>query len=139
MGSGPSTYLLIFRESTPERYEAMSYDERRQALLRWNAWCDALAAQGRVQAGSSLAPDGRVVSADDGTHGLDGPFSEAKEVIGGYIALSADSLDEATAIAEQCPNIPYGMIVEVRPLSPTCHLARSLGWETMREPAAADG
>ena len=65
----------------------------------------------------------------------DGPFAEAKEVVGGYILIEAASLDEATAIAEQCPNLPYGMVVEVRPIGQACHLARSLGWATMRGPA----
>jgi hypothetical protein len=131
--------MLVFRESTPERYEAMTTAERRAALERWNAWCDELAAEGRVQAGNTLAPEGRVVSRAGGARAVapavDGPFAEAKELIGGYLLLAAASLDEATAIAEQCPNLQYGMIVEVRPIAAACHLARSLGWETMRGPA----
>lgn len=135
METGSSTYLLIFRESAPERYEALSREERRQALLRWNAWCDGLLAQGRLQHGNTLAPEGRLVSSSGSRRVVDGPFAEAKEVIGGYFLLEAESLDEATAIAEQCPNLEYGMVVEVRPIAAACHLARSLGWTTMREPA----
>jgi hypothetical protein len=138
--SASPAYLLVFRESTPERYEEMSYEERQAALERWNAWCDELAAQGRVQGGNTLAPEGRVVSraggARDVAHAIDGPFAEAKELIGGYLLLSAASLEEATSIAEGCPNLPYGMVVEVRPVAEACHLARSLGWTTMRGPAA---
>lgn len=138
-----ASYLLVFRESTPERYEEMTFEERRAALERWNAWCDGLAAQGRVQAGNTLAPEGRVVSRAGGTRvapsavgrAVDGPFAEAKELIGGYLLLTAASLEEATSIAEGCPNLPYGMEVEVRPVAAACHLARSLGWETMRGPA----
>lgn len=130
------TYLLVFRESTPERYEEMTYEERRAALERWNAWCDELMAQGRVQGGNTLAPAGRVVSRVGGARAVaravDGPFAEAKELIGGYLLLSAASLEEATSIAEGCPNLPYGMVVEVRPVAEACHLARSLGWSTMR-------
>ena len=58
---------------------------------------------------------------------VDGPFAEAKELIGGYFIVSAGSLDEAEAIAAQSPNLPYGMTVEVRPIAQGCHLARSLG------------
>jgi hypothetical protein len=135
-----AAYLLVFRETTPERYEEMSVDERRAALERWNAWCDELAAEGRLQAGNTLAPEGREVSRAGGTRAvantLDGPFAEAKELIGGYLLLTAASLEEATTIAEGCPNLPYGMEVEVRPVAAACHLARSLGWATMRGPAA---
>lgn len=137
-------YLLVFRETTPECYSEMTYEERRAALERWNAWCEELVTQGRLQAGNTLAPEGRVVSRAGGTQGIgtasgrpvDGPFAEAKELIGGYILLSASSLEEAVAIAEGCPNLPYGMEVEVRPVAQACHLARSLGWATMRGAAA---
>jgi hypothetical protein len=108
---------------------------------RWNGWCDELAAEGRFLSGHPLEPAGRTVSAARPAHGarrtrtFDGPYAEAKELIGGYFLLSAASLDEATALAERCPFLQYGMTVEVRPVSGACHLARSLGWETMREPA----
>lgn len=78
--------------------------------------------------------EGRVVSRAGGVRAVDGPFAEAKEVIGGYFLLTAADLDEATAIAEGSPNLDYGMTVDVRPIAPACHLARSLGWQTMREP-----
>jgi hypothetical protein len=139
MGAEASSYLLIFRETAPERYEVLSPDQQRQAMRRWNGWCDQLAAEGRFQHGHPLEPAGRVVSAARDTRGsrtTDGPFAEAKELIGGYFLLTAASLDEATAIGEQCPFLEYGMTVEVRPVAATCHLARALGWETMREPAA---
>lgn len=134
MGTASSTYLLVFHETTPERYGALTVEERHQALERWNAWCDDLMAQGRFQQGNTLGPEGRRVSGTTGTRSLDGPFAEAKEVIGGYILITAESLDEATAIAETCPNLPYGMEVEVRPIAQACHLARSLGWTTMHGP-----
>ncbi|HEX7051220.1 MAG TPA: YciI family protein [Longimicrobiales bacterium] len=137
MGTTPSAYLLIFRETTPERYEAMSPEELRAALDRWNAWCDGLASQGKLQAGNTLAPEGRVIRGAGGKGVVDGPFAETKELIGGYILLEAASLDEALALARQCPNLEYGMTVEVRPVAQACHLARALGWETMRGPVEA--
>ena len=137
MTTNSSAYMLIFRESTPEAYEELSLPERRHQLDRWNAWCDELAGQGRFQQGHPLQPEGRVVSATRGRTAIDGPFAEAKELVGGYFVVSARDLDEATAIAEQCPLLPFGMTVEVRPVAGGCHLAQSLGWETMRGPASA--
>lgn len=137
MQATSSAYLFIFRETTPERYEAMSTEQRREALRKWNAWTDELAAQGRLQSGNPLLPEGRVVAAARDRRALDGPFTEAKELIGGYFLLHAASLDEATALAEGCPSLQYGMAVEVRPVAGGCHLARSLGLEGMREEPAA--
>lgn len=131
------SFLLVFRETSPETYAAMSTEQRREALRKWNGWIDALAAEGRMQGGNTLAPEGRIVSGARGTV-VDGPFAEAKEAIGGYILLTAASLDEAVEVARGAPNIPHGMEVEVRPVAQACHLARSLGMTTMRgEPALA--
>lgn len=135
MKAESSAYLLIFRESSPERYDAMSQEQRRHSLAEWNSWCDELSARGKMQAGHPLEPEGRMVSAAGGRRVIDGPYAEAKELVGGYFLVAAASLDEATAIAEQCPLLPFGMTVEVRPIAAGCHLARSLGWKTMREPA----
>jgi hypothetical protein len=137
MDAGSNAYLLIFRESTPERYEAMTRDERRRALANWNAWCDKLAAEGKLQSGHPLMPEGTIVSRTNAGRRLDGPFAEAKEMIGGYFFIHAGSMDEAARIAEGSPNLEYGMTVEVRPIAGGCHLARSLGLKGMREPAEA--
>ena len=135
MDAPTSTFLLIFHETSPARYSDLTDEERREALERWNAWCDDLAEQGLLQQGNTLASEGRRVSAARGTTVMDGPFAEAKELIGGYLILAAENLEEATAAAERCPNLRYGMEVEVRPIAQACHLARSLGRETMRGPA----
>lgn len=129
-----SSFLLIFRESSPETYAAMSVEQRREALADWNDWCDRLGEQGKLQSGHPLLPEGRVVSAAGGKRPVDGPFAEAKELIGGYFLVSARDIEEATAIAEQSPNLRHGMTIEVRPVAGSCHLARSLGMKTMREP-----
>ncbi len=137
MDSPSNSYLLIFRETTPERYEAMSRDERRRALADWNAWCDDLAARGKLRDGHPLLPAGRLVSRSSTGGRTDGPFAEAKELIGGYFFLEAESMDEAAAIAGESPNLKHGMTVEVRPVAEGCHLARSLGLRGMREPEEA--
>ena len=136
MTSEATSFMLIFRESTPERYAAMDREQLRHNLDRWNAWVDDLVAQGRLRHGNTLHTNGRIVSTRR-VNVIDGPFAESKEMIGGYFLLSAGSLDEATALAEQCPLLEYGTTVEVRPVAAACHLARALGQQTMREPAGA--
>ena len=66
-----------------------------------------------MRAGQRLASEGRVVSKGRLT---DGPFAEAKEVIGGYWFILADSLDEAAQIAAQNPCLACGLTYEVRPI-----------------------
>ena len=43
----------------------------------------------------------------------DGPFSEAKEVIGGIFTIDADSYDQAVEISKDCPHLKYGGRIEV--------------------------
>ena len=45
---------------------------------------------------------------------LDGPYSETKEVIGGYFAVRAADYDEAVKICEDCPHLEYAGTIEIR-------------------------
>ena len=127
-----SSFMLIFRDTTPEKYEALSAADRKASLDRWNAWYDDIAASGRMNHGHPLRPAGRLVSARTRDSVYDGPFSEAREALGGDFLITARDLDEATEIAERCPNLQYGMTVEVRPVATMCHLAEDLGMTSMR-------
>jgi hypothetical protein len=51
---------------------------------------------------------------------VDGPFTETKEAVGGYLVLQADSLGEAVEIARGNPALRYGVSVEVRPILAEC-------------------
>ncbi len=139
MSANASDYLLLVRETTPEVYAAMSAEERRECLDHWNGWVDAMAARGNLQDGKPLEDAGRLVSGARGERVTDGPFSEAKELVGGYFLLTGLTLDEATAIARACPSLEHGMSVEIREVAPACHLARSLGWDSMQAPETTGG
>ncbi len=136
MASTASAFLYLIRESTPEVYETMSDDQRRGALDRWTEWVDGLGARGVLLDANPLAAGGRVVTAAARERVVDGPYSEAKELVGGYFILTCASLDEATQLALSCPSLQYGLTIEVRPIAGACHLAHSLGWQTMHEPEA---
>jgi hypothetical protein len=111
-----SSFLLLFRNAGPETHAGLSPAEKEQLTKQWNDWYDALAANGKVQHGHPLALHGRVVSGARGQTVIDGPYAEAKEAIGGYFFLTVTDLDEATEIAKQCPSLPLGLTVEVRPI-----------------------
>ncbi|HWD20663.1 MAG TPA: YciI family protein, partial [Verrucomicrobiae bacterium] len=64
--------------------------------------------------------EGKLVSGKGGRVVADGPFAESKEAIGGYFLLQVKSLDEAVAIAQDCPGLAHGVKVEVRPVASVC-------------------
>ncbi|MBL8848490.1 MAG: hypothetical protein JNG89_02355 [Planctomycetaceae bacterium] len=128
-----TTYMLLFRDAPPAVYNAMSPAQLTECLDKWNAWHDGIAAEGRMHHAHPLEAARRVITGKRGEQVIDGPFAEAKELIAGYFMFTADSLDEATAIAQRCPNLEHGMSVEIREVAGGCHLAKSLGRKGMKE------
>lgn len=128
-----SDYLVLSRgrwdeDKTPEQIQA--------AIDQFYAWHDRLVAEGRMRSGRRLAREGRLV----GRGGvMDGPFSEAKEVVGGYWFFVAASLDEAVALAAQNPCIACGLCFEVRPIEPERASAYRLANETPLSSTLVDG
>lgn len=114
--------MLLFRNTGPENHRHLSPEERQQLIVRWNAWFEGLVDQGKATEGQPLEIQTRIVSGTGGTRIVDGPFPEAKEAIGGYVKLLVNDLEEATAIAQRHPGLAYGLVIEVRELTPDCHL-----------------
>src|SRR5579872_1253496 len=114
-------YMLLFRGNDWQK--GLSPEEMQKIAGQWMAWFERLTAQGKVTAGSPLEREGKVVSGKNGRTVSDGPFAESKEAIGGYFLLHVDSMEEAVAIAQQCPGLAYGSKVEVRPVLSRCSLA----------------
>lgn len=104
-----------------------SREDIQAAIDRFYAWHDRLVGEGRMRAGQRLAREGKVVSRQGS---LDGPFAEAKEVVGGYWLILAGSLDEAAAIAAENPCLDYGLMFEIRPIDPVRASAFALTNET---------
>lgn len=117
MPSPASPFLLLFRNAGSDTHAHLSEVERERLAQRWNDWYDGLAARGKVEHGRPLELSGRVVAGAQGERVTDGPFAEAKEVVGGYFFLTVADIDEATEIAKQCPGLPLGLTVEVRPVA----------------------
>ncbi|HEY5752018.1 MAG TPA: YciI family protein [Chthoniobacterales bacterium] len=109
-------FMLLFRNAGPETHQHLSPEQRAELAKQWNDWYDELAARGKVQHGRPLGLQGRLVSGTRGQTVIDGPYAEAKEVVGGYLFLSVTDFDEATEIAKMCPGLPLGLTVEVRPV-----------------------
>jgi hypothetical protein len=127
--SPQSDYLVLSRgQWDPDK----SPEEIQRAIDTFYAWHDGLVQAGRAKVGQRLSTGTRLVSRSGVT---DGPFAEAKEVVGGYWFFVAANLDEATALAAQNPCIACGLSFEVRPVEPRRASAFELTNET---PASRD-
>jgi hypothetical protein len=113
--------MLLFRNT--EWGKSLSPEEMQQVAGKWMAWFKGLSEQGKVTAGSPLEPQGMVISKKNGRIVADGPFAESKEGIGGYFLLQVPTIEEAMAIAKECPGLPYGAEVEVRAVAAACPLS----------------
>ncbi|HEY5704763.1 MAG TPA: YciI family protein [Terrimicrobiaceae bacterium] len=113
-----SDYLLLFRGTS--WHKGLSPAEIQRVMTQWRAWYDGLEAAGTVKGGLPLLNEGKVVSGIEGRLVADGPFAESKEAIGGYFLITAADLEEAVAVAKQCPGLTYGASVEVRPVAEEC-------------------
>lgn len=112
-----SSFMLFFRNAGPDTHAHLTPAQKSAMAQQWNDWVERLAAQGKLPHAHPLGLGGRVVSGPTGQRVTDGPYAEAKEVVGGYFFLTVADLDEATAIAQQCPGLPLGLTVEVRPVA----------------------
>jgi hypothetical protein len=129
-----NNYMLIFRGN--EWHKGLSPDQMQTISDQWMAWFKSLIAQGKAIAGNPLEPKGKIVSGRNG-HVVDGPFAESKEAIGGYFLLTVADLDEAVSIARQCPGLPYGAKIEVRPVAGECPMAAEARAESLSTLAKA--
>jgi hypothetical protein len=108
-------FLLVYRDPAPTAPpQPPSPEEMQQIMTLWNAWIDKFRKAGNlIDPGDALHPTGKVVKA--GGVVTDGPFVEAKELLGGYSVIQAKSLDEAVAVAKECPAaMTPGGSIEVR-------------------------
>jgi|ERR1041385_5470802 hypothetical protein len=114
-------YMLLFRGT--DWHKGLSPEQIQIVMSQWMSWFDRLTREGKVKSGHPLEREGKVVSGKKGRVVADGPFAEAKEAVGGYFLLQVNTLDEALAIAKECPGLDYGAIVEVRPVAEACPLS----------------
>jgi len=114
-------YLLLFRGT--DWHMQLSPEEIQRVMGDWGAWFGRLNDQDKLTAANPLENEGVVVSGKSRSV-ADGPFAEAKESIGGFFLLKVETMEEALAIAKECPALPYGLTVEVRPVAPACPAQR---------------
>jgi hypothetical protein len=107
-----SEYLFLYRGGS----RPTSPQEAQAVMQLWMNWMQELARQGHMKdRGQPLDPAGKVVSGREKAI-TDGPFAEAKDLVGGYTLITAADLAEAAELAKGCPVFDRGGSVEVRPV-----------------------
>jgi hypothetical protein len=108
-------YLLLLH-SEPNWSSKLSPEEMQKAIEKYMAWTK----KPFMVDGKRLAGDaGRVIRTDNGKpRATDGPYSETKEVLGGYYLIEAADYEEAVKRSMDHPHLEYGGTIEVRQLHP---------------------
>ena len=107
-----SEFTYLFRG----RHTTGSLQERQKHIEKWVAWFKELGAKGHVKdPGHPLEQTGQVVK---GKRKIvnDGPYAEAKDVVGGNMVIEAKDLQHAVELSKGCPILEVGGSVEVRPV-----------------------
>lgn len=104
-------YLVLLHED-PAVTRKLSPTEMQALIQRYSEWVGGLRAQGLVSVGKKLKDEGgRHLRAGKGTMVVsDGPYAEAKDVIGGLFIINADSYEHAQTLLARGPHLEIGWI-----------------------------
>ena len=107
-------FVLLFRQPSFD-YSNASPKEMQALAKKWEDWWKNIDRQGKlVSKGPRLSIEGAVLKS--GGVITDGPFVEIREILGSFIVVSAENLEEATTLAHGCPVLDQGGSVEIRPV-----------------------
>ena len=112
-------YMLLMIEP-PEQRSSRTEAEGREAYARMQRFGERLRERGLLVAGESLASQAgaaRVRVRGEQAQVIDGPFAEAKEMVGGFFLVDCATREEAIRLARECPAAEWAT-VEVRALAP---------------------
>jgi hypothetical protein len=103
-------FMLIFHGGTSL---APSPEVMQEHMGKWMAWIEKLRKTDQYLAGEPLLPGGKLISGKN-KNVTDGPYTEGKEVVGGFFIVQAADLKEAVEISKDCPDYDIGGSVQVR-------------------------
>lgn len=107
-------FMMIFRHEQNEHAEKPSEEQIQAEIIQWQNWIRGIAESGNYSSTNRLEQEGKTLKSKDVVS--DGPYAEAKEMIGGYLIVKANSLDTAVDMAKSCPGLLNSANVEVRPV-----------------------
>lgn len=105
-------FMMIFRNEKNEGGEMPSAEQMQVVMKQWQDWIRGIVEKGNYSSTNRLNSEGKILKPNNVV--TDGPYAEAKEMVGGYLIVKANSLEEAVEMAKSCPNLFYDGNVEVR-------------------------
>ncbi|MEI9807821.1 MAG: YciI family protein [Bacteroidota bacterium] len=85
----------------------------RPNMGKWMAWIEKLSKAGQYASGEPLLPGGKLITGKKKTV-TDGPYTEGKELVGGYFIVNAADINEAVKLCDDYPDYDNGGSVQVR-------------------------
>ena len=108
-------FMFLFRGGDTHLHTAKDSKEVKAYIQLWVTWQQGLGQKGILAGGEPLQTTGKQVNGKNKVV-TDGPFREAKEMVGGYLIINAKDIYEAVEIAKGCPIFKENGKVEVRPI-----------------------
>jgi len=103
-------FIYLFRGG---KGPSQSPQQMQEEMAKWNTWIGQLSQKGQFKSGEPLTEGGRVVTGKKRAV-TDGPFGETKDLVGGYLLVTAPDLNAAVELARGCPIFESDGSVEVR-------------------------
>jgi hypothetical protein len=104
-------FMLIINQA-PGAWQRLSPEELQRKAEKYQGWVEKFRSSGRYVSGEKLMEDGgKLMSLERGRRTImDGPYTEAKEVLGGYFLFRAANYEEAVELIRDCPFLDDGRI-----------------------------
>jgi len=111
-------FLIAIHRDLTGKKTMPTPEQMKEQLKPYQDWIADIAATNKLVAPvKRWDTDGRVITTTESVK--EGPYAEKQKSIGGLFVIRANDYDEAVTIAQKCPIIQYGAVVEVRMAIPT--------------------
>src|SRR6516165_10715821 len=104
--------FMLLLHNVPGTWKNVPPEEMLQKVQRYRAWADKIRSSGRYVSSEKLGEEGgKVLAAQNGRlNVVDGPYSETKEIVGGFFVFRAENYAEAIELVRDCPFLEDGRI-----------------------------
>lgn len=103
-------FMFIFHGGMPGD---ASPEQMQENMGKWFAWIEKLSKDGKYVAGEPLLPGGKLIKGKNKSV-TDGPYTEGKEVVGGFFIVNAADINEAVKLCDDYQDAELGGSVQVR-------------------------
>lgn len=104
--------MLIFIGADYEEL-GLSPEQLQDRMGKWFAWSEQMGKKGIIRSGEALHAGGKTIAGPNRVVS-DGPYTESKEIVGGYYVIAVDSIEAAMEEAQNFPDFDLGGAVEIR-------------------------